>query len=64
LRWGPAPPALLPPCPMTAKPCPGVSPRPSRLQGPVPAFTIFAEMTRRRSLRTRWQLCSVNANSY
>ncbi|KRZ63512.1 hypothetical protein T10_3635, partial [Trichinella papuae] len=21
-------------------------------------------MTRRRSLRTRWQLCSVNANSY
>ncbi|KRY81954.1 hypothetical protein T11_6620, partial [Trichinella zimbabwensis] len=57
LRWGPAPPALLPPCPMIAKPCPGVSPRPSRLQAPMLAFTIFAEMTRRRSLRTRWQLC-------
>ncbi|KRY63218.1 hypothetical protein T11_3580, partial [Trichinella zimbabwensis] len=35
----------LPPCPMIAKPCPGVSPRPRRLQAPVPAFTIFAEMT-------------------
>ncbi|KRY63106.1 hypothetical protein T4A_7678, partial [Trichinella pseudospiralis] len=42
---GTCPPSSPAPLSPPAKPCPGVSPRRRRLQAPVPAVTIFSEMT-------------------